>query len=73
MAIKGGKLFSLHGTASYRRRIMAFPTVFRLNLRNLVKTDYVTMGAVRLSNGTIRHLHAYGDPRSATLTATVEF
>lgn len=73
VAIKGGKLFSLHGTASYRRRILDLPTVFRLNVRNLVRTDYVTMGAVRLSNGTIRNLHAYGDPRSATLTATVEF
>src|SRR5688572_5816448 len=71
--IKGGKLFGLHGTASYRRRFFNHPTVFRLNLRNIVRTDYITVGAVKLIDGSIRNLHAYGDARSVTLTATVEF
>ena len=71
--IRGGKLFTLHGTASYRAELWRRSVVFRLNLRNLIETEYVTMGVVKLLNGSLRNLHAYGDPRAVTLTATVDF
>ncbi|MFO1447331.1 MAG: hypothetical protein U1F61_04055 [Opitutaceae bacterium] len=72
-AIRGGRQFNLHSTASYRRKVLNRPMVFRLNLKNLLETEYLTMGAVRLQDGSIRKLHAYGDPFNVSLTTTIEF
>ncbi|HRE83459.1 MAG TPA: hypothetical protein PLN52_20605 [Opitutaceae bacterium] len=72
-AIQGGRLFSLHGAASYRGKLLNLPTVVRLNVRNLLETKYVTTGVVKLLDGSIRNLHAYGDPLNVSLTTTVEF
>jgi hypothetical protein len=72
-AIRGGRLFTLNGSMSYRLRVLARPTVLRLNVRNLNETDYVTTNAVQLSDGSVRHIHAYGEPRTFTFTATMDF
>jgi outer membrane receptor protein involved in Fe transport len=71
--IRGGRLLGLHGTAGYRHRIGKLPTTFRLNVRNLVESERVTAGAVKLADGSLRRVHEYGEPRTWSLTATVEF
>jgi outer membrane receptor for monomeric catechols len=49
------------------------PTTFRLNLANLLETDYLTQSVVQVRDGSPRHVHIYGQPRSFMLTASTQF
>lgn len=71
--VRGGKLFTVNGSLSYRTRLWNRAAVLRLNARNLIESDYITTGAVKLANGATRHINAYGEPRSWLLTTTVDF
>ncbi len=71
--IRGGKLFGLNSSASYRRKVGNLPMTFRLNLANLIETEYLTQSVVQLRDGSPRHVHLYGQPRAFTLTASTQF
>jgi outer membrane receptor protein involved in Fe transport len=71
--IRGGKLFGANANASYRTKVGQLPTTFRLNLANLLETDYLTQSVVQVRDGSPRHVHIYGQPRSFMLTASTQF
>ena len=70
---EGGKRFSLHGMASYRSRILNRAVTYRLNVSNIVGSDYLTVGVVSAAGGRIRYHQNYGDPLSWQLTTTMDF
>ena len=70
---EGGRRFSLHGMASYRTRWMNRNLTFRLNVSNIVGSDYLTVGVVSAAGGVIRRVHNYGDPLSFLASTTLDF
>jgi outer membrane receptor protein involved in Fe transport len=71
--VRGGKSMTMNGTASYATKVFRHPVTFQLNVRNLIESNYLTVGVVQAAGGVIRHINTYGDPRSFLLTATTTF
>jgi hypothetical protein len=70
--VMGGKLFTLNGFAGYQAKVRGHPVTFRLNVSNLIESEYYTNGAVNVS-GTPRNVSSYGPPRSWLLTMVTQF
>jgi outer membrane receptor protein involved in Fe transport len=70
--VTGGKLLTVNGFAGYQTRLWNRPVTFRLNISNIIETEYYTNNAVNVS-GTPRMVSSYGPPRSFLLSMTTQF
>jgi outer membrane receptor protein involved in Fe transport len=69
--VRGGQLLSLNGTAAYSHKLFDRAVTYRLNVQNLLETEYLTAGLVPTSNGSYVRRTVYGSPLSVTLTANI--
>ncbi|MFO1447317.1 MAG: TonB-dependent receptor [Opitutaceae bacterium] len=69
---RGGKLLTVNGFLGYQTRVFKRPTVFRLNIENLVESEYITR-TTYLFNGALQGNNVYGPPRAFALSASTTF